>query len=107
MASPRQRPEVRDGHVGVAVRNFPAADAQQLDVGVLFRVRHALPVFLGHRHGLGPTSLVGLVFLLSFCFLFILFCLIPFINLSGECCFVRYCLVLYWVVFGGSVLYGV
>lgn len=58
VAAPGQRAQVRDGHVGVAVRHLPAADEEQLGVGVLLRLRHALPVRVGRGDGLGPAEMV-------------------------------------------------
>ena len=53
-----ERAQVRDGDVGVPLRNLPAADAQQLVLGVLLRVRHHVPVHVGRDHGLGPAPMV-------------------------------------------------
>lgn len=58
VAPPRKRAQVRDGHVGVALRHLPAPDEEQLHLGVLLRLRHALPVHMGRGDGLGPATLV-------------------------------------------------
>lgn len=58
VAAPGQRAQVRDGNVGVALRHVPASDEEQLGVGVLLRLRHALPVLVGRGDGLGPAEMV-------------------------------------------------